>query len=126
MLHRPAPSFSGSDPVPVPVPVPFCSPTAAANGRRGRPVSITERRRSMKMLLIAAAVLLSGPTQVGPPPEAVEACVNRQTGDLCTVTLPEQQLEGKCRLAPSGEALVCVPPHPPPPREAVVACSGRS
>ncbi len=54
----------------------------------------------------------------GIPPEAIEACLYRQVGDQCTVSLPGQEIKGVCGL--TQDILECKPGNMPVPR------SGRS
>jgi len=49
------------------------------------------------------------------PEEAFAACKDLSEGDLCTVTIHDQQKEGVCKKAHEDERLVCMPPHHPPP-----------
>ncbi|MEM7437690.1 MAG: hypothetical protein AAF436_21230 [Myxococcota bacterium] len=45
----------------------------------------------------------------GPPPEAIEACVDLSVGEACIVDTPHGTLEGVCREGRRGNELVCVP-----------------
>ncbi|MEL7369818.1 MAG: hypothetical protein AAFN74_12950 [Myxococcota bacterium] len=57
-----------------------------------------------------------------PPPEAVDACVDRSEGDSCAFSHRDRQIEGTCRSM-RGDGLVCVPQRPPgPPPAALDAC----
>jgi hypothetical protein len=92
-----------------------------------------------KHIWIAGAALITalpfaianadGPRHHGPPPkEAFDACVQKQAGDACSVTLGSHTMTGTCSTAPDGNgALACKPDHPPgPPPEAVDACSSKA
>ncbi|MEW6433945.1 MAG: hypothetical protein AB1730_20790 [Myxococcota bacterium] len=101
----------------------------------------------MTKSLFSAVVLLSGLALAqlgmgrgpgphrGPPPEAVQACANLQTGTACGFTLNGQNVTGTCDTAPSGQ-VACRPeglPPPPggkgmkgPPPEAKQACANLS
>lgn len=46
----------------------------------------------------------------GPPPEALEACVGKAEGDVCTFTGRRGDANGTCFVPPrDGEALACKP-----------------
>jgi hypothetical protein len=49
-----------------------------------------------------------------PPPEALAACDGKESGDACSVALPDRTLNGTC-LAPPGKRLACIPEGAPPP-----------
>jgi hypothetical protein len=51
----------------------------------------------------------------GPPPEAFEACSEKQEGESCTVELRDRTLSGSCLQAREQEALFCLPDELPPP-----------
>ena len=56
----------------------------------------------------------------GPPPqEAFDACSGKSEGDACSVTIHDQNVDGKCRTPPketNDTRLFCAPPHPSPPQ----------
>ncbi|MCB1688360.1 MAG: hypothetical protein KDI33_07740 [Halioglobus sp.] len=46
----------------------------------------------------------------GPPPEALEVCVDQTEGAACTFTSPRGEVTGSCIASPKGEEeLVCAP-----------------
>ncbi|MBY8977939.1 hypothetical protein KHP62_19160 [Rhodobacteraceae bacterium NNCM2] len=63
----------------------------------------------------------------GVPPEAIEACTEKELNDACEVTLPRGNLTvaGQCTVTPDDE-LACLPDNPQPastaPPEAIEAC----
>ena len=83
------------------------------------------RRTTAAAITIATACLLAGSMawtqqgppggreggRQGPPPEAIEACVDRSEGDACRFETPRGELEGTCRKPPRGDSdtLACVP-----------------
>ena len=48
----------------------------------------------------------------GPPPAAIDACKQKNEGDVCTVTFRDQSITGICRT--HDDQLVCWPDRPPP------------
>lgn len=51
----------------------------------------------------------------GPPPEAIEVCVDQSEGDICGFSTPRGDIEGTCIVPPRGEEqLVCAPEGGPP------------
>jgi hypothetical protein len=77
------------------------------------------------------ATLLANPVQLdgkhrGPPPEALEACSGRATGDTCSFSHDGREVAGTCRAGRDGSGQVaCAPerPHRAPPPEALSACA---
>lgn len=66
----------------------------------------------LSVAMIATATLAKPPGRGGPPPEAVEACVNLAEGDACSFEGRRgETLEGQCVLPPRGEedVLACLP-----------------
>lgn len=57
----------------------------------------------------------------GPPPEAVEACVDQSEGAECRVEIPAREVVGSCAKSPQADLpLACLPddmPAPPPPAD---------
>jgi 4-amino-4-deoxy-L-arabinose transferase-like glycosyltransferase len=49
------------------------------------------------------------PPKDPPPPEALAACKNLTPNDVCTVTLPEQRVQGICLPLQQSETLFCAP-----------------
>ncbi|AKV04499.1 hypothetical protein AKJ09_11162 [Labilithrix luteola] len=75
----------------------------------------------------------------GPPPAAFDACTSKATGDACTVSFDDKQINGKCAAPPpdaEDKRSFCAPeggpggphgrPHGPPPAEAFAACDGKT
>lgn len=54
-----------------------------------------------------------GPSRKSPPPEAIAACENSASGDVCSFTSPHGELNGTCRIPPKQEELACVPKNHP-------------
>ena len=70
-----------------------------------------------------------------PPPQAFDACKEKQAGDACNVQLGENEIAGKCDPAPPGAVqggLACRPDgearrhHGPPPEIVFAACNGKT
>ncbi len=55
-----------------------------------------------------------------PPQEALDACLNLDVGDACTVNLPNRDVEGTCRPTQQ-DALVCAPNDRPAPPNGQIA-----
>ena len=49
------------------------------------------------------------PSNRQPPQEALDACLNLDMGDACTVNLPNRDVEGICISRPQVDDLVCAP-----------------
>jgi hypothetical protein len=50
----------------------------------------------------------------GPPPEAIDACGGKKSGDGCTMTFGNHSITGSCQTMPD-DSLACRPDHRPPP-----------
>ncbi|RMF14909.1 MAG: hypothetical protein D6761_08720, partial [Candidatus Dadabacteria bacterium] len=81
--------------------------------------------------LVCAPGRRSGHRPSGPPPEAFEACADREVDEDCTVDTPRGEMKGRCVTARGEGTLVCAPgrrsghrPSGPPP-EAFEACADR-
>lgn len=71
-------------------------------------------------LLFATAAQAHDPGRHrGPPPAALEACAELQSGDTCTVDTPEGERSGSCLVPPKDDdaPLACVPEGAPRPGE---------
>jgi len=69
-------------------------------------------------------VLACVPNPVTPPepPPLVAACNGKAAGDACTIQRDDDKtFTGVCHAVPSGK-LLCLPPPPKPPQEAIDAC----
>jgi hypothetical protein len=63
----------------------------------------------------------------GPPPEAVQACSGKSSGDACEVSFGPRSESGTCTVLDG--VMACHPRRPPhhaPPPEAIEACAGES
>ncbi len=63
------------------------------------------------------------PPKKQPPQEALDACLNLDVGDACTVNLPNRDVEGSCRPTQQ-DALVCAPNDRPTPSNGQIAGNG--
>ena len=89
-----------------------------------RPHSLIRSALVITAGLLSSPVLAQPPHHRGPPPEAIQACASKNTGDTCTFTGRDRQVDGTCELRE--QTLACRPAHPPgPPPEALAACQGK-
>lgn len=44
-----------------------------------------------------------------PPAEAIEICVGKESGSLCTMETPKGALTGQCMYTPDEKYFVCMP-----------------
>jgi hypothetical protein len=75
-----------------------------------------------------AAQLMQAGVQCAPhtPPECVQACAGKGSGDTCSVVHEDETFTGICRSTADG-MLACAPPAAPaPPPAAIDACTGKT
>lgn len=112
---------------------------SAPSPRKEKTVSATSQKKALKGHQRAASLRLNRAAasasariaesgvqcEQDEPPAAVQACVEKNAGDTCTVTHDEHNFTGTCATTPRG-VLACRPPiFPPPPPSAVAACEDK-
>jgi hypothetical protein len=84
---------------------------AAARRAAGLPALVM----LLSLAPLAARAADEPPRHSGPPPEALQACKDKQAEAACTFTGPRGSMEGSC-FAPQGKPLACRPAGAPPMR----------
>ena len=71
-----------------------------------------------KVFLVLGLACMSIPAAAHPPalpPQvAIDACARLADGDACSFTHESRALQGRCRVPPVADVLVCVPDSHPP------------